>query len=106
MRWIVAKVADVRHAQAKGISLRGYTRRPFFNMIEWDYRLESAPLFPYNVPVGPWANGFKVSGALNAWGASRDGMGQWGPRYAGLDELTRQRTPLADHFRAYATGAR
>ena len=106
IRWMDETVAQVRQAQADGIPLHGYTWWPLFDMIEWDYRLESGPLFRYNMPVGLWANKFKVTGALNAWAMDEDGAGQWGPHYAGLDELTRERTPLADHFHAYATGGR
>lgn len=101
MQWMDETVAVVRQAESAGIPMQGYTWWPLFDMIEWDYRLEQAPLFRYSMPVGLWANKFKVTENLNAWMVDSD---QWGPRYGDLDELTRERTPLADQFWRYANG--
>ncbi|MCB0045508.1 MAG: glycoside hydrolase family 1 protein [Caldilineaceae bacterium] len=101
IRWMDESVAQVRQAMDLGIPVVGYTWWPLFDMIEWDYRFENAPLFRYSMPVGLWKNKFADSENLNMWEIAGD---QWGSRYAGLDKLTRERTPLADHFHTYALG--
>ena len=101
IQWMDESVAQVRAATDAGIPMLGYTWWPLFDMIEWDYRLENGPLFRYSMPVGLYANKFLVTENLNSWVIQSNA---WASRYAELEHLTRERTPLADHFLCYATG--
>jgi hypothetical protein len=96
-------VAVVRAAIAEGIPIHGYTWWPLFDMIEWDYRLEAGPLYRYNMPSGLWANRFDNPGTPITYAVER---GDWAPRFGGADSITRERTPLADHFLSYTAGER
>lgn len=103
MAWMDQSVGEVRKACAAGLPVVGYTWWPLFDMIHWDYRLESTPLHRFNMPVGLFANKFAETEQLNQWSSAH---GQWGPLLEDVEQMTRERTPLADHFKAYATGAR
>jgi beta-glucosidase len=99
--WMDRSVAVVRGVMAEGVQVLGYTWWPLFDMVDWDYRLEGGPLHRYTLSSGLYANKFKNIEHLLTYSARH---GAWQSRMGDPSSLTRERTPLADHFRRYATG--
>lgn len=101
IEWMDESVAMTRQVMSEGIPVLGYTWWPLFDMVEWDYRLENGPVHRYSMPVGLYANRFKNTERLITYSVEN---GTWASRFGDLDDVTREHTPLADHFRRYATG--
>ncbi|MFL5732936.1 MAG: family 1 glycosylhydrolase [Chloroflexia bacterium] len=97
--WMDDSVGAVRQVMSEGIPVLGYTWWPLFDMVEWEYRVETGPLHRYRVPAGLWANKFANLSNPIAYSVEN---GVWASRYGGLDTLTREPTPLVEHFRGYA----
>jgi hypothetical protein len=92
-RWMDESVAQVLQAREAGLPMVGYTWWPLFDMIEWDYRLENAPLFRYNMPVGLYANKFHVTESPNQWTMGHEGGDQWAACAPGAPAWAGRRPP-------------
>ena len=80
--WLDASVAACRDLRARGVDVVGYTWWAVIDWYGWDWR-DGGALEDHPVPLGLW---------------------RLVPDGAGV--LRRERTPLADAFRAHATGGR
>ncbi|GAB3618311.1 family 1 glycosylhydrolase [Okibacterium endophyticum] len=79
--WLDASVAAVRAMRERGRDVVGYTWWSLIDMYEWGYRHDGGELDDYQIPMGLWR-------------LVRESDGR----------LRRERTELADRFRAHALG--
>lgn len=64
VQWMDETIAAVADVRSEHIPVLGYTWFPALTMIDWKYRLGSAPLADYLLHLGLWDSAFDAEGVL------------------------------------------
>lgn len=64
VQWMDETIAAVADARAEGLPVLGYTWFPALSMIDWEYRIGTAPLADYLLHLGLWDAAFDADGTL------------------------------------------
>lgn len=63
-KWMDETITSVAIARSEGIPVVGYTWFPMITMIDWEYRLATAPVEKYLLHLGLWDSAYDAGGVL------------------------------------------